>query len=123
MMMMMIKMMIMMFMIKTINSICHKRAPMPTAGLISLGGTSESQRLRSYNAHPLLVREPLDKCKTSSDSFCVKGPIRLNSLPLELQIIKDKHIFKARLKKHLIESYSDIMVCTNPRCTDRRHHH
>ena len=106
-----------------IHDIINKRVPTPIARLVSLGSNSESQRLRSHNAHPLLVREPLGKCKTSSNSFCVKGPISWNSLPLELQAIKDKQIFKARIKKHFTEIYSATTLCTNPRCTDRRHHH
>ena len=106
-----------------IHDIINKRAPSQVANLVSLGSDAESQRLRSHDSNPYRVQEPLGKCKTSSNSFCVKGPINWNSLPNELQVIRGRHIFKIRLKTYLMESYSDTTVCTNPRCTDRRHHH
>ena len=106
-----------------IHDIIYKRAPAQMANFVSLSSTIESQRLRSHSTNPLLVREPLGKCKTSSNSFCVKGPISWNRLPHELQVIRDKNNFKTRLKRYITESYSNSTVCTNPRCTDRRHHH
>ena len=75
------------------------------------------------NNYPLKMREPLGKCRTSSNGFCVKGPVIWNSVPHELQVVRERHIFKYRIKNHLFQSYSVTTDCTNPRCTDRRHHH
>ena len=105
-----------------IHDIINKRAPLPITGLISVGN-NESQRLRSHSVNPLWVREPLGKCKVSSNSFRIKAPRSWNSLPSELQSIKEKNIFKSHLKRHLLTSYSGTAICTNPRCTDSRHHH
>ena len=106
-----------------IHDIVNNRAPSPMKGLVSFVKKNENQLLRSHSLNPLQAREPLGKCKTSSNSFCIKGPTIWNSLPHELQVIREKHIFKYRLKKHLLEPYSNAIVCRNPRCTDRRHHH
>ena len=88
-----------------VHDIINKRAPVTIASLISLNCDMQSQRLRSQNSNPLLVREQLGRCKVSSCSFRVKGPSCWNCLPFELQSIKGKTIFKSRLRKHLIEPY------------------
>ena len=106
-----------------IHDIVNKRAPSRMNGLVSFVKKPEIQSLRSHSSNPLQAREPLGRCKISSNSFCIKGPIIWNSLPLELQEIREKHIFKNRLKNYLLKPYSNVIVCNNPRCTDRRHHH
>ena len=106
-----------------VHDIINKRAPIKIASLISLSCDTQSQRLRSQSSNPLLVREQLGRCKVSSCSFRVKGPTCWNCLPIELQSVTGKTTFKSQLRKHLIAPYQTSLVCTNPRCTDRRHHH
>ena len=109
-----------------IHDITNSRAPSRMSELVSLVNNPhnpQNQRLRSHATNPQQIREPVGKCKTSSNSFCVKGPSIWNSLPPELHTIQEKHIFKYRLKNHLLSQYSNVIDCNNPLCTDRRHHH
>ena len=106
-----------------IHDIINNRAPTQMANLIKWGNDSTNIRLRSQNDNPLRVREPIGKCKAISNGFGVKGPVIWNGVPRELQVVREKHIFKYHLKNYLFQSYTETTDCNNPRCTDRRHHH
>ena len=106
-----------------VHDIIKKRAPSALSKLAILESESNVRNLRSHSADPLLVRVPPEKCKTTTNSFCCKGAQLWNSIPQELRRINEKHIFKHRIKQHLLDSYSETTSCNNPRCTDRRHHH
>ena len=101
----------------------NNRAPSPIKDMLTLDRQSTSHNLRSHTADPLHLRTPLSRCKTSSNSFCFKGPQLWNNLPQEIKEIQSKSIFKSTLKRYLLNSYHETIECTNPRCSDRRHHH
>ena len=106
-----------------IHDIIRNRAPSAMNKFVSLETEANARNLRSHSSDPLLVRVPLEKCKTSSNSFCVKGAQIWNNISQELRKINEKHIFKYRLKQHMLSQYSELTSCDNPRCTDRQHHH
>ena len=106
-----------------VHDVINNRAPSPIKNMLTLGSQATPHNLRSHTADPLHLRTPFSRCKTSSNSFCSKGPQLWNNLPQEIKEIQTKTIFKTTLKRHLLNSYNDTTECTNPRCSDRRHHH
>ena len=106
-----------------IHDVMNNRAPAPIKHLIALGRGTTRINLGSHNSDPNHIRIPTSRSKFGSNSFSSKGPLFWNDLPQQIQDIKEKHIFKFRLKQLLLTTYSDTTVCNNPRCTDRQHHH
>ena len=106
-----------------IHDITNKRAPPAMNYLITLNTEITSRNLRIHSTDPLHVRVPPNRCRFSANSFCYKGSQLWNTIPQEIRSINEKHIFKNRLKKHLLSQYSESTACNNQRCTDRRHHH
>ena len=106
-----------------IHDIIKKRAPPAMNELITLDTEITSRNLRSHSTDPLHIRVPPNRCKIITNSFCHKGPQLWNTIPQEIRSTHEKHIFKNRLKKHLLSQYSETTACNNPRCTDGRHHH
>ena len=106
-----------------IHDIINNRAPSALKQLIKLEREATSHYLRNHQAEPHSLRPPLTRTKTSVNSFCSKGPLTWNLLPNEIKNIQSKSIFKNKLKQHYLNRYSNSTECSNPRCTDRRHHH
>ena len=106
-----------------IHDIINKRAPKVMGNLINLEREATSHNLRNHQSDPHQLRPPLARTKTSTNSLRTKGPQIWNQLPNELRSITSKSIFKSRLKQHYLEQYRVSTECSNPRCTDRRHHH
>ena len=106
-----------------IHDVMNNRAPLPIKNLLSLGRESTNINLRSHQSDPHHFRAPTSNSKFRANSFCCKGPHLWNNLPKEIQDIQSKHSFKCRLKRHLLDLYTDRIDCNNPRCTDKRHHH
>ena len=106
-----------------IHDIINGRAPEPIKNLVTLNRESTHINLRSHDSDPNHIRNLASRTLVSTNSFSCKGPVIWNDVPREIQDVRAKHIFKYRLKRHLMNTYSDRIVCNNPRCTDRRHHH
>ena len=106
-----------------IHDVTNQRAPRPINDLLTLSRDSGSLNLRSHHSEPLSYRIPLTKNKVSANSFCCKAPQFWNKLPTNIQEIQSRYSFKNRLKNHLLEHYSVTTDCTNPNCSDRKHHH
>ena len=98
-------------------------APLSLGNLLPRENEQSHHNLRSHVSDPNHVRTPIAKSKVSANSFYCKGPQLWNSLPQEIQNIRSKYSFKSQLKQRLLNSYEDTTACTNPRCSDRRHHH
>ena len=106
-----------------IHDIIKERAPSALSSLITLDTQTATRNLRSHTLDPLHIKVPVSKCKVIANSFCCKGPQFWNEIPQEIRNIEQKQLFKKRLKSKFLESYNNITYCTNPSCTDRRHHH
>ena len=106
-----------------VHDVINNRAPLPMKNFLSFGRESTTTNLRSHQADPHHLRTPTRRSKLGRNSFCSKGPQLWNSLPREIQEIQSKNSFKFRLKRHILDSYTDRSDCNNPRCTDKRHHH
>ena len=106
-----------------VHDAINNRAPIPVKDLITLNRSTSQINLHSHHNDPNQIRNPVSKCLISSNGFSCKGPSIWNDIPQDIQNISKKHIFKYRLKQHLLNSYADIIVCNNPRCLDRQHHH
>ena len=105
------------------HDIINKRAPKAMENLINLEREATPHSLRNHQSDPHHLRPPLTRTKTGTNSLSSKGPHIWNLLPNELRSITSKSIFKNRLKQHYLKQYKDSTECSNPRCTDRRHHH
>lgn len=106
-----------------VHDAINDRAPIPVKDLVTLNRSTTQINLRSHNNDPNQIRNPVSKRLISSNGFSCKGPSIWNDIPQDIQNIREKHSFKYRLKQHLLNTYADIIVCNNPRCLDRRHHH
>ena len=106
-----------------VHDVINDRAPLPIKNLLSLGRESTNINLRSHQSDPHHLRTPTGRSKLATNSFCRKGPQLWNDLPREIQEIQSKNSFKYRLKRYILDSYTDRTDCNNPRCTDKRHHH
>ena len=106
-----------------IHDIINNRAPTAMRNLIKIKREAKPHNLRKHQSDPHHIRPPLTRTKTGANSFGSKGPQIWNLLPNDLKSISSKSIFKHRLKQHYLKQYSDSIACSNPRCTDRRHHH
>ena len=106
-----------------IHDVMHKRAPKPIRNLLSLDRESSDRNLRSHHSDPHHFRTPFAKYRTSTNSFCFKGPQLWNNLPKEIKDIDSKNSFKKRLKAKLLDSYNEKINCNNPNCSDKKHHH
>ena len=107
----------------SIHDVMHKRAPKPIRDLLSLDRESSDRNLRSHHSDPHHFRTPFAKYRTSTNSFCFKGPQLWNNLPKEIKDIDSKNSFKNRLKAKLLDSYNEKIDCNNPNCSDKKHHH
>ena len=106
-----------------IHDIAHRRAPTPMATLVNFDKDIPRQGLRSHVSNPNRIRVPIGRSRAALNGFRCKGPLTWNKLPFEMQNVKEKLGFKLKLKRHILSSYSTEIVCNNPRCTDRAHHH
>ena len=106
-----------------IHNISIRQAPAQMSSLINFDKDLPRQGLRSHDSNPHHVRLPIGKSRVFLNGFRCKGPLTWNELPRELQNVQEKIGFKFRLKRFLLASYSNEIVCNNPRCTDRAHHH
>ena len=105
------------------HDIMNNRAPQAIRNLIKIDKEAPPHNLRNHQSDPHHIRPPRTRTKTGANSFSSKGPQIWNLLPNDLKSVNSKSIFKNRLKQHYLKQYSDSIVCNNPRCTDRRHHH
>ena len=106
-----------------IHDVTFDRAPKPIKNMLTLTREATQYNLRNHHRDPFHVRTPVSKCKVATNSFCHQGPLQWNKLPKEIQEIRERNIFKNRLKTHFLNNYSSMTNCNNPNCTDRRHHH
>ena len=106
-----------------IHDTINHRAPVSMNELVTLNRETTQMNLRSHDSDPNHIRNVASRTLVSTNSFSSKGPIIWNDVPREIQDVREKHTFKYRLKQHLLNTYSNTIVCNNPRCTDQRHHH
>ena len=106
-----------------IHDSINNRAPPPIKQLVNLSSEGRSHELRSHRNNPHNLQVPVSRSKLSSNSFCAKGPQLWNQLTNEIKTIESKQGFKSKLKQQLLNSYHLATECSNPRCTDRMHHH
>ena len=105
-----------------IHDSIHHRAPKAIKNLLSIGTETTSINLRSHQSDPFHIRIPTTKTKIGTNSFFCKGPRLWNNLSKETQEIKSRSSFKTKSKKLLLEQYNTTANCSNPNCSDRRHH-
>ena len=85
--------------------------------------TNLSQRgLRSSVSHPDNVRLPAHSCSHSKTSFQTVAPSFWNEISEESKKIDSTKRFKKQIKSSLLETYTELCICTNPLCIDRRFH-
>ena len=83
---------------------------------------SLSTRSQSDNPHDIMLRKPHSNIgPVTKTSFSHIAPLLWNSLPNELKSSKTKPEFKRKLKHHLLEPYSTIILCDNRLCSDTEH--
>ena len=96
----------------------NNRAPIPIKDLVTLNRNTTQINLRSHNNDPHKIRNPVSKCLISSNGFSSRGPIIWNDIPQDIQNVREKHIFKYKLKQHLLISYSNTISCNKDVRTD-----
>ena len=106
-----------------VHDAINNREPIPIKDLVTLNRNTTQINLQSHNNDPNQIRNPVSKCQISSNGFSSKGPIIWNDILQDIQNVREKHIFKYKLKQHLLIFYSNTISCNNQRCLDRRHHH
>ena len=81
-----------------------------------------NHNLRSVSNHPNNIKlQPLSSFGNKR-SFPFLAPSFWNDLPDNLKQIDSRKRFKNETKEYLLRNYPKICVCTNPLCTDRKHH-
>ena len=83
---------------------------------------SSNYSLRGQAQNPLDLKISNFRSRAASNSYSANGPLLWNNHPNDLRIIQQKHLFKNKTKKHLLNSYEHKSNCTNPRCRDKSHH-
>ena len=90
-----------------------------TQGQIS----SNSHQTRSTTNRPENLRKTVSNTLKKTQSFPGAATDIWNSLPHAIQTAESKPLFKALLRKSILDDYCDKLDCSNPRCSDRRFHH
>jgi hypothetical protein len=106
-----------------VHDIIYKQAPNSLENFIDLKIDQNEYSLRNNEENPLDIKKPSTTTKVGTSSFSYKGPCYWNKVPNNIREISKREIFKGKIKKQFLNSYSDTVIeCKNPRCPDRRHH-
>ena len=86
-----------------------------------LNANRSEHSLRSSSNQPTNLRLAASGTQRSQ-SFSNIAPALWNEIPLNIQNVTSKNIFKKHLKNHFLHTYADKVSCANIRCVDQRFH-
>ena len=80
---------------------------------------SSSTRSQTNDPYDIKLQIPESRPgPVAKSSFSHVAPMFWNSLPNDLKNCPNKTLFRSKLKRHLLESYSTIIQCSNRLCSD-----
>ena len=91
------------------------------ADLFIRKGDATATVTRSQTDKPfdIQLKEPImNPGPVLKSSFPLKAPEFWNQLPNNLKNCSSKKEFRSKAKKHLLDSYNNIILCSNPLCSD-----
>jgi hypothetical protein len=104
----------------------NREAPESLRELFKYTGSSEGASTRSQRTKPKDIKLTIPETNIGpviKSSFISQAPLFWSDLPDSIQNSNSKDILRSRLKAHLLNQYSTVLLCKNVLCSDFDHCH